>query len=415
MPKPNQLGRPFRVTSVIASLTAGGIGPVCRYAAEGMAKQTDWQVTLLSLHDPAGEFADENSGLRIVCLGLDGNCARLFLDWLAAHPQDLVITSGVSRIEPAYLFIPPATCHIEQIHDSKKRYQAVAVQHAACLDGVVCVAHHIEHALSGSLQQAGYHGMLGTVHNGASFPPPPERTRNSGPLRLLFMGSMDPFKGIFDLVPILEQLNKMKVPAHLTIAGGQHALLASRFKKKKLEHLVTWTGRVPHEECYRLAAESDIFLMPSRKEPFGMVTIEAMSMGCVPIAYDVPSGSTEIIKNGKSGLLVPFGDFGAWTKLIYSLHHERERLAELSNEAIARARESFNAEKMSKTLVAFLVKAYEHCKTHPAKRESGLPPASPEVYAQPVSGYQMLPSRLRYWIRNQVGSRPRLAYWLLNR
>src|ERR1039457_1727821 len=106
MSDPNYMRKPFRVTSVIASLTAGGIGPVCRYAAEGMAKLTDWQGTLLSLADPASSVNDQASGLRIVCLGLDGNCARLFLQWLAANPQDLIITSDVSRIEPAYRFIP---------------------------------------------------------------------------------------------------------------------------------------------------------------------------------------------------------------------------------------------------------------------------------------------------------------------
>jgi hypothetical protein len=73
-----------KVTSVIASFTSGGIGPVCHYAAEGMAKLTDWEVTLLSLHDPKQDLLDERSGLRIVGLGQDGNFARLLLEWLEA-------------------------------------------------------------------------------------------------------------------------------------------------------------------------------------------------------------------------------------------------------------------------------------------------------------------------------------------
>ena len=59
-----------------------------------------------------------------------------------------------------------------------------------------------------------------------------------------------------------------------------------------------------------------------------------MSMGCVPMAYDVPSGSTEIIGHGKSGLLVPLGDIRAWAEHIRKLHHNRELLNELSKGAI---------------------------------------------------------------------------------
>jgi len=148
---------PVRVTSVIASLTAGGIGSVCRYAAEGMARLTDWDVTLLSLHDPPGESIDEVSGLRIVRLGLEGNCAHSFLQWLEAHPQDLFITSNVSRIEPSYRYIPAGFCHVMQIHDSGRRYQSVPARYAEYIDGVICVGRHIEGPLQRRLASKNFH------------------------------------------------------------------------------------------------------------------------------------------------------------------------------------------------------------------------------------------------------------------
>lgn len=60
-------------------------------------------MALLSLHDYAGEFTDESSGLRVVCLGLDGNCASLFLPWLSANPQDLIITNDVPESGQAWV------------------------------------------------------------------------------------------------------------------------------------------------------------------------------------------------------------------------------------------------------------------------------------------------------------------------
>ena len=405
----------LRLTSVIASLTAGGIGPVCRYAAEGIAKLTEWRVTLLSLHDSVGEFTDEASGLRVVSLGLDGNCARFFLDWLTANPQDLVITSDVSRIEPAYYFLPPATRHVIQIHDSGRRYRDVAVRHAACVNGVTCVGQHIEIPLRRSLAAVSFHGLLRTIHNGANFPPPKLRKPHDGPLRLLFMGRIEALKGVFDFVPLLQRLQKLGVPLTLNLVGGENAALRRQFQRKGLAGFVTWNGLVPHAKCYDIAAESDIFLMTSRKEPFGMVTIEAMSMGCVPIAYDIPSGSTEIIEHGKSGLLVPLGDFRACAEQIRTLHHDRERLAQLSAGAVQCARGKFNAETMSKNLADFLNDVMAHAKKNPAKRQEGMPSEESATNMRPALCYQRLPERLRVWIRNRVHANPRLSHWLLSR
>jgi hypothetical protein len=178
--------------------------------------------------------------------------------------------------------------------------------------------------------------------------------------------------------------------------------------------MVIWTGRVPHERCYDIAAESDIFLMASRKEPFGMVTIEAMSMGCVPVAYDVLSGSTEIIEPGKSGLLVPLGDIRTWANEIRSLHLDRKRLAELSAGAISRARTHFNADVMAQNMAQFITDVTARAENHPAKRESGMPPETPPIYVPRPRGYQRLPEGLRVWIRNRVCASPKLSHWLLS-
>lgn len=403
------------ITSVIASLGAGGIGPVCRYAAQGVAKQTGWDVTLLSLHDPPSVSVDKVSGLRTVCLGLRGNCARLFLDWLRENPQDLIITSDVCYIEPAFRFVPSTTRHVVQIHDSGRRYRAVAVRNAAWIDGVTCVGEHIEAPLRRELEAVGYQGLLRTVHNGASFPPQQYRAVIDAPIRLLFMGRVEAFKGVFDFVPLLQHLKRSNVPAILNIVGGDNESLRHQFEAKGVSDMVTWTGRVPHERCYDLAAASDIFLMTSRKEPFGMVTIEAMSMGCVPIAYDIPSGSTEIIEHNKNGLLIPLGNIRFMADEIIKLHMNRRQLEELSTAASIRARTVFNSEVMARNMMSFIKVVMEHADSAPSTREMGDAPEMPSMKFEPPSGYQRLSPKMREWLRNEIGSRPRLCHWWLNR
>ena len=77
-----------------------------------------------------------------------------------------------------------------------------------------------------------------------------------------------------------------------------------------------------------------------------MVTIEAMSMGCVPMGYDVVSGTTEIVRQGRTGILVPLGNLREWARQIRILDQDRARLEELSRNAIDDSRRRFDADRM---------------------------------------------------------------------
>jgi len=402
------------VAWVIPTLGAGGIGPACRYAAQAVAKHVGCECTVLSLHEQPDTWTDKNSGVRFVSIGMPADAPQRFLEWLGNNPQDVVITNDVSRIESCFPFFPEGVIHIVQIHDSARKYLDVAIRNQRAIDGVLCVARNVETRLRPSLEKADFQGVIGTVYNGADFPAQPRRSTHERPLRLLFMGSLDPLiKGIFDLVPILLRVNKMGVPVKLIIAGGRSRTLESRLKKRRLDHLVSWMGRVAHEDCYRLAAESDVFLQTSRHESFGMVTVEAMGMGSVPLAYDIPSGSREIIEHGKSGLLLPLGNFDAWAKSIRSLHENRRRLWELSQEAMVRARIHFNSDNLAKGMRDFLSAVQVNSRNYPARRSLGMPVLNASI-AKSIS-YSSLPTWFRRWVRNAVGSYPYVSWWWLNR
>ncbi|POZ52103.1 glycosyltransferase family 4 protein [Methylovulum psychrotolerans] len=405
----------FKLVSVIPSFSAGGIGTVCRYAAESIACLSDWEVTLLSLHDPSGSEIDAASGLRLEALGLQENCAGLFLDWLSAKPQDMVITSDVSYIEPAFPYFPATTKHIVQLHDSSRQYREVAIRNRAWIDGVICVGQHMEEPLRTGLDSASYLGLLRTIHNGANFPPLKARRLYDGPIRLLFMGRVDALKGVFDFIPILRQLKKRKIPVVLSIVGGENNALRQRLIYADIDEMVQWHGRLPHDQCYSIAAESDIFMMCSRKEPFGMVTVEAMSMGCLPIAYDTPSGSKEIIEHGKSGLLVPLGDYCAWAAAIENLYHDQKYLEKLSAGAIERARTDFTSVVMAENMIRFIEDVKLHADAYPSLREKGKPLDNQSGQVSRKSLRQRIPQSLRLWLRNQVYSYPKFSFWLLSR
>lgn len=407
-------GRGLRVVSAIASIRSGGIGPVSHYAARAVAKKRGWKITLVSLMEGPDELQVTEGTFKACGLDLRRDCARGLLRWLEAHPQDVLITSGVSELEPAFPYLPPRLRHIVQVHDSGKRYRGVATQYAPYLDGVICVARHIEEQLAGELGSAGFRGLLGTVHNGADFPPAPSRAQSSAnePLQLLFMGRLDPIKGVADFVPILKGLERRGVPAMLNIVGAVDSHLQGAVKRAGVDGMVKWHGQVPHGKCYEFAATSDVFLMLSRKEPFGMVVIEAMSMGCVPVAYDVPSGPKEIMIDGESGILVPLGDISALVARLAALHADpalRQRMAEA---AMTRARSVFNADRMAGELAQFIERVAAR---EPARRLEGEPPVTNLTLTSPPRGYGRLPQSWRMAVRRAVGSNARLCHWMLDR
>jgi poly(glycerol-phosphate) alpha-glucosyltransferase len=78
-------------------------------------------------------------------------------------------------------------------------------------------------------------------------------------------------------------------------------------------------------------ADASFLLLTSRAEGLPLVFAEAMSRGCVPIAYDIRYGPADIITDGVDGFLVPDGDVDALAAAI-------ERFVRLDDEAVRRMR-----------------------------------------------------------------------------
>jgi glycosyltransferase involved in cell wall biosynthesis len=66
-------------------------------------------------------------------------------------------------------------------------------------------------------------------------------------------------------------------------------------------------GRLSREELYARMATAHCLLMPSVREGWGMVIVEANSVGTPAVGYDV-SGIRDSIRDGRTGLLATAGD-----------------------------------------------------------------------------------------------------------
>ncbi|MDY6902262.1 MAG: glycosyltransferase family 4 protein, partial [Cyanobacteriota bacterium] len=89
-------------------------------------------------------------------------------------------------------------------------------------------------------------------------------------------------------------------------------------EKLKLTESVVFHDGADQENIKNLYASADIFVLPSFKETFGIVFLEAMHYG-LPIITTNVSAMPELIEEGKNGLLVPPADSQALAKAISKL------------------------------------------------------------------------------------------------
>jgi glycosyltransferase involved in cell wall biosynthesis len=162
------------------------------------------------------------------------------------------------------------------------------------------------------------------------------RCGTEGPLRLLFVGNIIPRKGLIDLIDALAS-----IPSHLwrlTIAGSRgmdpgYAMEVDRaIAARGLAGNVSMAGPLDDIRLGEVYREHQVLVVPSRYEGFGIVYLEAMGFGVVPIGCRT-GGAAEVIEHGKSGCLVPPGDSRALAEAIAGLAADRGLLRALAWEA----------------------------------------------------------------------------------
>jgi glycosyltransferase involved in cell wall biosynthesis len=98
-------------------------------------------------------------------------------------------------------------------------------------------------------------------------------------------------------------------------------------------------------------ASCDAIVLASRFETFGLVLAEGMALGKPVIAYSV-GGTTEVIENGVSGFLVPYGDIAGMMSLIDRLSGDRELCDTLGRNGRKRVEALFDSALMTDQIIA---------------------------------------------------------------
>jgi N-acetyl-alpha-D-glucosaminyl L-malate synthase BshA len=126
---------------------------------------------------------------------------------------------------------------------------------------------------------------------------------------ILFVGSLKPYKGVDVLIRAVPHVLKGEPSAIAVVVGDgpERKALAGLRDSLGLRNEVLFAGAVPNARLPYYENACDVFVLPSRRESFGVAAAEAMACARPVVATNV-GGLREVIDHGETGLLVEPGN-----------------------------------------------------------------------------------------------------------
>ena len=157
------------------------------------------------------------------------------------------------------------------------------------------------------------------------------------------ISNLRPVKRLTDVIEVFDRVQK-QIPAKLIVIGeGPDKLKAEELcAEKGIESKVIFLGN--SLEINEILSFSDLFILPSEKESFGLAALEAMASG-VPVVSSNAGGLPEVIQEGVSGYLSDVGDIESMTNNAIRILENTEVLATFKRNAM-RLAENFSIDKV---------------------------------------------------------------------
>jgi len=162
----------------------------------------------------------------------------------------------------------------------------------------------------------------------------PTRAKGSfgleGKFVLLCVGRLSPEKGVSTLVNSLPAIRRGIPNTKVLVCGrgSEESELKAQAQRLDVGDMIDFRGPVPQPKLPPYYDAADLVVVPSNKEAFPIVNLEAMSMAKAVVASDV-GGIPEVVKHNETGLLVPPSDPPSLADAVLRVHGDpglRERL-----------------------------------------------------------------------------------------
>jgi len=149
-------------------------------------------------------------------------------------------------------------------------------------------------------------------------------------------------KGQSFLIDALAEILKDLPSVRLVIIGEgpDRSALLDQADQLNISNSIVWLGPMSHSETMRHLAVMDVLAVPSLFEGFGLVAAEAMAAG-IPVVASQTDGLTEVIDQGRTGLLFEPGNCKEMTDALVYMLESKNRQREYGESGKERVRELF--------------------------------------------------------------------------
>ncbi|WP_438351235.1 N-acetyl-alpha-D-glucosaminyl L-malate synthase BshA [Paenibacillus sp. FA6] len=156
---------------------------------------------------------------------------------------------------------------------------------------------------------------------------------------LMHISNFRPVKRVSDVIDIFAKVNE-EIPSKLLLVGEGPDLpkIQCIINELGLSDRVHFLGK--QDEIAHVISLADVLLLPSSKESFGLVALEAMACG-VPTVGSEAGGIPELVIHGETGFLAPIGDVAQMAEFTIQLLSDVALGERFSKACLKRAREDF--------------------------------------------------------------------------
>ncbi len=157
--------------------------------------------------------------------------------------------------------------------------------------------------------------------------------------RVVVLGRLVPQKRVEIALDAVAALRERVPGLHLDVVGSGwwEPRLREHVAALGIREAVTFHGHVSEAEKHQLLARAWVHAMPSLKEGWGLVVVEAGVHGTPTVAFRAAGGPADSIRDGETGLLVDDAegepDSGAYIEALWSLLTDCARRQRMSEEA----------------------------------------------------------------------------------
>lgn len=175
---------------------------------------------------------------------------------------------------------------------------------------------------------------------------------------LSHISNFRPVKRVLDVIRVFKSVRD-KMPAVLIMVGdGPERNAAERLARElEVDEYIYFVGKLKNP--LEVLSVSDLFVLPSESESFGLAALEAMAMR-IPVITTNTGGLPEVNRHGVSGMMSNVGDWEDMAENAIFVLSDEKRLQKFKNKAFARAK-NFDLKSVLPMYIEVYNEAMENC------------------------------------------------------